>query len=312
MQTLRTIEILVVNDASTDGTQDLVERIAADDDRIIVINKTTNGGIYAARATGIARATAPWIGFLDDDDLAHPSMHETMLDYAIQTNADIVMCESRRLDETGKLCGWNPRYGSNHVIDDALFERFCAREFGPSYLWNKLFRAPLIKPHGTMVFDERYDAVEDTIVNLGCFLDARRLAIVAQPLHDYLIHSESVTQSASPMKTVLRLFRGCAKSIELYSDRGEDVRRDIVRLFRHQLSGHPLPDPHFASINTEGLATAARKLAEYYPEGLLTLAATRGEQPRPTSFKKSLADLVRLTSITLRLGLDAMAHPNRR
>ena len=77
-QTVRDIRILVVNDGSTDGTQAIVERMAAADGRIVLLNRV-NGGIVDALNAGLAACTADLIARHDADDLAVPERFETQL-----------------------------------------------------------------------------------------------------------------------------------------------------------------------------------------------------------------------------------------
>ena len=70
-QTYTNIEIIIVNDGSTDDTPRLAEHYRSKDSRIIVIHKE-NGGVTSARLRGVAEASGAWIGFVDGDDLLEP------------------------------------------------------------------------------------------------------------------------------------------------------------------------------------------------------------------------------------------------
>ncbi len=78
-QTLTSLELIVVNDASTDGTERQLARLAAQDDRLHVINCATNVGPGAARNLGLDAARGEWIAIVDSDDLIHPQRLETLL-----------------------------------------------------------------------------------------------------------------------------------------------------------------------------------------------------------------------------------------
>lgn len=79
VQTYRNLEILLVDDGSTDGTGELCDRLAAGDERIRVFHKP-NGGSSSARNFGIARAQGKYVGFVDSDDYVEPDMYEKLHD----------------------------------------------------------------------------------------------------------------------------------------------------------------------------------------------------------------------------------------
>ena len=90
-QTYKNLEIILVNDGSTDNSGKLCDELAKRDDRIRVIHKE-NGGLSDARNTGIEEAEADLIGFIDSDDYIDENMYELLIDNLRETNADLSMC----------------------------------------------------------------------------------------------------------------------------------------------------------------------------------------------------------------------------
>lgn len=90
-QTYKNIEILIINDGSTDSTKEVCERYSSTDKRIRIINKE-NGGLAAARKSGVENATGDYIGFIDADDTVAIDMYELLLSNAIINDADISHC----------------------------------------------------------------------------------------------------------------------------------------------------------------------------------------------------------------------------
>lgn len=89
-QSYKNLEIILVDDGSTDNSGEICDEYAAKDNRIKVIHKE-NGGLSSARNAGLDVATGDYIGFVDSDDYIHPDMYATLL-YAIEKeNADIAM-----------------------------------------------------------------------------------------------------------------------------------------------------------------------------------------------------------------------------
>jgi len=95
IQSLKEIEIIAVNDGSTDSTLPILNEYIRKDYRIKIIN-TNNMRVSSARNEGIKAATGDFIGFVDPDDWVEPKMYETMYNTAIKDKIDIVMCTYTR------------------------------------------------------------------------------------------------------------------------------------------------------------------------------------------------------------------------
>jgi glycosyltransferase involved in cell wall biosynthesis/SAM-dependent methyltransferase len=90
MQSLRSLEVIVVNDGSTDGTASIAARYAETYDHVRLINQE-NQGLSAARNRGMQAASGNYLGFVDGDDWVHPAMYKAMLRKAVGTRADLVI-----------------------------------------------------------------------------------------------------------------------------------------------------------------------------------------------------------------------------
>ena len=101
-QTLKDIEIILVDDGSPDNCPQMCDEYAKKDSRIKVVHKK-NGGLSSARNAGIEVATGDYIGFVDSDDYIELDMYEKMYNIAIENNVDFVMSDYYRVSEEGKI-----------------------------------------------------------------------------------------------------------------------------------------------------------------------------------------------------------------
>ena len=146
------VEVLVVDDASTDGTPDRVETLG--DPRIRVIRRSTSGGPGAARNAGIAAATGEWVAFLDDDDLWSPRKLRAQLDAASATGAAMVYADAIALDDGLGLIEALPGPEPSELADALMLGGAI-----PAGSSNVMMRATLIQQLGG--FDEQLSQLAD-------------------------------------------------------------------------------------------------------------------------------------------------------
>lgn len=152
-QTYKNIEIIIVDDASTDKSLEIISSIK--DSRIRFIHLDTNKGIANARNVGLDNAKGDYICWLDSDDMYHSSFIELLLTYATQYNLDFVECQFSRQIENMAIIPDEAVY-----ISDAcdFCKRYSTRQLQTS-LWSKLFRKELFDnyrfPVGK-IYEENY------------------------------------------------------------------------------------------------------------------------------------------------------------
>lgn len=281
-QTLRDIEVIAVDDASTDNSGSVLDEAARRDMRLTVIHLPANVGVHEARSAGILSAKAPWIGFLDADDFAKPVMFEKLYQAAVSHEPDICICGSELRTAEGERLGNQVCFPVDRVIDEKVFESFCQIKLGSGALWNKLYRAELVKRWGTVKFRWRQDASEDTLVNVGCFLDARKVCLLNEVLHEYVQHSTSVTATVSRPKALVQILRAYAVAIETYGHARDSASEWITELYRKQLiyDEYQVAWPTDLGAFRAELTQALSELSRVYPEGLAVLAS---KEPQPVN-----------------------------
>lgn len=132
-QTLKDIEIICINDGSTDGSLSILESYAAKDSRIILITQE-NAGVAQARNVGLKQATGQWIAFCDSDDTLPANALKIL--YSKSSNVDIVLGEYEDCSDSGKVLHRKyPKHTTNFF--QLLFMSPC--------LWNKLIRRDFVE-----------------------------------------------------------------------------------------------------------------------------------------------------------------------
>lgn len=275
-QTIENLEIIVINDGSTDQSTKVLRKLEKENSNLRVIDLPKNCGVYQARAVGIRHAASPWIGFLDADDYARPDMFRCLKESGEKHASDIVICGSDLVTMERKPIGPKVLFQHEEIELTSAFERFCSLDFGTGALWNKLYRCDLIRLHAEKELPWRQDIGEDTLLNLGCFLDASCVAIVPVQLHEYVQHTEGATKAASEAYLFTLMLRAYAASIVLYQDRGREVLKLVDRLYAKQLA--------YPCYKVESL----EELGPY--EGLLEEALQVVVRHNPLGFAKILND----------------------
>ena len=203
---LRELEVIAVDDGSSDGTAGVLERIAASDGRVRIL-KSGGRGVSAARNIGLDAARGEFVFFLDADDAVEPEMYPKVVDAMRRDNADY--CRVAH-DEVSPLTGKRyafPLKGDYRLSGGAeIIERLIPCFFGYSFaqvrryyggvplfsdremgtVWSGAFRLCLIREHGIR-FDETIEINEDAMFLCDCLLKCSRTTVVDEVLYHYLL-----------------------------------------------------------------------------------------------------------------------------
>ena len=220
-QSLRDIEIIVIDDGSKDNTAEIIKTYALKDERIKFIQKC-NGGVTSARLAGIQGAEGEYIGFVDGDDMIEDDMFERLLNNAKQYHADISHCGYQmvfinRTDyyyNTGKLIKQDNIAGLKDLISAEFVEPTLCNKLYHRKLFSNLLEKDLL--------DMQIKYNEDLLMNYFLFKESH-FAIYEDwcPYH-YLIRSNSTTSETDnvqkftdPMKVFKYIEKDTAETSEL-------------------------------------------------------------------------------------------------
>lgn len=190
-QHYQNLEVLTVDDGSKDGSLAILERLAAQDERIKVI-KTENHGQAVARQIALKKATGDYISFIDADDWVEPTFIETLVAGIEERQADIaVVGYSMYYDQQQKYV---PMSDSQVVLDlegDLIdFEWITSNHFR-GFLCDKLFKKEQLV---TVNFDHGYNFMEDVAIIDQLIPKIDKMSYVGTPLYYYRQHSQSTIQ----------------------------------------------------------------------------------------------------------------------
>ena len=190
-QTYKNLEVILVDDGSTDKTGAICDEYAQMDSRVAVIHQQ-NAGLSSARNVGIEQAKGEWVAFLDSDDWIEPQMYEILLKVAHNSDADISTCKSRNC-YLGEIEPGVQDDGQITVLNtDEIIRGLYTQEKVRFEVWNKLWRRSLIGDVRFKVGQIYEDVYFDRIL----FLKANKMVFINKTLHNYLITRPGNTNSS--------------------------------------------------------------------------------------------------------------------
>lgn len=198
-QTEKHLEVILVDDGSTDGSSGLCDELAKKDARVRVIHQK-NEGVSAARNAGIRAATGDFLLFTDSDDYVAPDYLEKMARFQREADSDLVLCGFHHLYDGADILKVPGRAGVYSIED---FSEAFLELYERSYLnmpWNKLFRRELAG-----AFDSSLSLGEDLLFNLDYLRRCRRVAVLAEPLCYYIQEESRVTLSSRKRQNRMEL-----------------------------------------------------------------------------------------------------------
>lgn len=188
-QSYADLQIILVDDGSTDDTSAVCDSLAASDDRITVLHKP-NGGVSSARNAGIAAARGEYITFADADDYVN-SDHISMLYGLMQKyGCDVAACSYAAENEGSSadaLSSSHNRKEICHSHDSAVCELLAGGAVG-GYVWNKLYRRELLDG---IEFNSEIKILEDLLFNYNVFKRIKNMAFIDSRSYHYVQRGQS-------------------------------------------------------------------------------------------------------------------------
>ena len=193
-QTLKDMEIIVINDGSTDNSQDIIDSYANKYHNIKAY-KIPNSGIADARNFGVSKVETPYFGFLDCDDYTDVTMFEKMYNKAIETNAQVVVSNFYWVKGKKKKL---EKEGPYNTGKDMLIHLFAV-------LWNKIYDTAFVR--STNIRFPSGNRYEDAYFLYCLAPNIERLAFIDEAFVHYVQHENSITHNNNEeVKNMITIF----------------------------------------------------------------------------------------------------------
>jgi len=206
-QTYRDIEIILVDDGSTDNSLTICEKYRAKDNRIKIIHKE-NGGLVSARKAGLQIATGAFIGWVDGDDWIDPNHFEEMVSAQKELDSDLVAA-GHFVDTAFGMTKVHNNIASGQYSREELLPKLIYSgdffEFGlQPYIWSKLIRSDIIKPI-EMEIENTVEIGEDVLAVYPAAMESDRIRVTNICTYHYVQHSGSMLRVGQGAEREVRL-----------------------------------------------------------------------------------------------------------
>ena len=240
-QTLKELELILVNDGSKDRSIDICREYEQKDSRIIVVDKK-NEGACIARNTGIHLAKGEYLQLVDADDYCELNMLEEQYELAKSTNAEVVMCG---LKYDISLKNGEVLYEEDHYQNAILTEKQEIKEVMMdiinnmlfNYTHNKLYNLNFLKENN-LQFTEWLPIDQDTNFNIDVFKQLNHLTLTTKSYYHYIkTFEETIVNRYHPEKFKVRTYR-YERLIEMFKEFGiytEENKKQLASIYIHQV-----------------------------------------------------------------------------
>ena len=197
-QSYQNLEIIIINDGSTDKTSEIIKEFQEKDLRIIIINQE-NSGVSKARNEGINLATGDYICFVDSDDWVEEDYCSILYQSIVENKADISIAEAFYEDENGNqidnhqlthssISVYNNQTALQLLLEDKVIQ---------SHPWAKLYKSQLLK---NITFPENLEAFEDYYTMFKVFNNAEKVVKNNKPVYHYVQFENSLSHNLTPKR----------------------------------------------------------------------------------------------------------------
>lgn len=230
-QTLKDIEIICINDGSTDSSADILNKYAAQDRRIKIINQE-NQGISVARNSGIAAAKGEYIIFLDSDDFIEPTLAQKAYDTITKKKSDVLIFGTYEVNQNNcKNVRWDMT-----LLKDFYAEKFETSEFEVLIhllhsVWDKMYNTAFIKK-SKLTFHKGLKVAEDNIFVMETYFEHASYSFLPECLYNYRT-SRAGSLTTNNKDCILNQFTAfkCMEKTALFKNQNLQTKLIVINQF---------------------------------------------------------------------------------
>jgi len=210
-QTYNNLEIILINDGSSDMSGNICDSYANRDNRIKVIHQP-NAGVSAARNAGLDIATGDYISFVDPDDWVESNMYEILTKFIQEKEIDILRFNAYRKGEIINELPFRGEYSNEELEEKILLPLIGAEKFGGMFilgvLWLHLYKREIIEKNHIR-FNPLLRRCEDRLFTLSTVIHAKNILFVDDILYHYEVYESSLSNRYDPERWEQELIYLC-------------------------------------------------------------------------------------------------------
>lgn len=267
-QSLKEIELILVDDASPDNSKDIMKKYAELDNRVVLIHNSKNGSPNPRNA-GILQARGNYLGFVDADDWVEPTMYEELYKATNGEKIDVVISDLREVNENGDVLS------IESLFDISIFEKTKNKTdviksliSNGGRLFTNIWRKDIIIDNRLLFIENNFFC--DSVVNLW-YIASNSFAKVDKVFYNYFVNTSSVSRAKNNLRLYDRLSAAedmLKRSMELglYDKYKEEIDYRFYILFYH--NSLVTFTTMFSKPQYKMIDEAKVKLKAYFPEGI--------------------------------------------
>ncbi|MGP4952700.1 glycosyltransferase family 2 protein [Psychrobacter sp. T6-1] len=229
-QTYAALEIILINDGSTDRSPMICKEYADRDSRIRFIDKD-NQGVSITRNLGIHSSKGDWLYFLDSDDFLEVDAFEILIKAAKSTNADIVFFDCRRFRPTDVALDRKPIIYKEYTDLKSFLDE---TNLSPVSAWLNFFRREIVLEN-KVVFNKNLKHNEDALFVYSLYCHAQKIVVLDEVLHNFVLAPNSVSRKPIEIKVLednLLFLSELCRYVRKY-DLVDDFKKEINSISRY-------------------------------------------------------------------------------
>nr|WP_321459156.1 glycosyltransferase family 2 protein [uncultured Vibrio sp.] len=234
-QTYKNLEIILVNDGSTDSTATLCDELKRQDSRIHVIHKE-NGGLGSARNAGLDYATGDYIWFYDVDDEASLELIERNVEIVSKHNVDFCVFGfdviTEATDEREIIAFNEQLLVSNEELKSVYMDVFVHSRHGNGFNWNKFYNRDFLNKYNIRFGNQRIQ--QDEVFNIQLYPYLERVYIMPDILYEYYLVVSGNTRSRY-LEERLEIFLDIHQKLTTFTKEWLNAREDYIKLINFRL-----------------------------------------------------------------------------